>query len=212
MTRFLHPLGCHRGLRGGDVVAGERGGIDGRGSGQLGGGRHARWASSAVIESSSRGGARRRRRQRNRCGHRPAGRCRSGHRTELELAHRRGRGYVLCGNGIGRAQGHLRLGRRVAELAANGGWRRENRVQHPNALTRRSAARGQGKIFFSHDGAVGSCPPGDTPDPHAASADGRRSDTRGKGILERQMSGQTISLDGELRQAAQVLDPPRKFA
>ena len=189
MTRLVHPTGPHRGLRGGDVVAGERGGIDGRGSGQLGGGRHARRASCAVIESRSSGGARRRRGQRNRGGHRPAGRCRSGHRTELELVCRRGRGDICGGNGIGGTQGHFRLGRRGVGRAANGGGRRENRVQYPNALSRGSAAIGQGKIFFSHDGAVRSCPRRDTPDPHAAASNGRRSDTGGKGIIKRQVSG-----------------------
>ena len=212
MTSFLHPPGRHRGLRGRDGSAGERAGIDGRSSGQLGGGRHARWASCAVIESSSRGGTRRRRRQRNRGGHRPSGRCRSGQRTELQLVHRRGCSDVLGWNGIGRAQGHLRLCRRVAELTSNGGWRIENRVQHPNALARGSAARGQWQILFPSNISERIrptifryiCPRGDTPDPHVFragrvtgnSANLRPIHTGGKGILERrQVSGQQISLD-----------------
>ena len=52
----------------------------------------------------------------------------------------------------------------------------------------------------------------DTSDPHATSANGRRGDTGGKGRLVRQVSGQRISLDGELLQTVQVLDPQRKFA
>ena len=227
MTSFLHPTGRHSGLRGGDGIAGERAGIDGRGSYQVGGGRHVRRASCAVIESSSRGGACRRRRQRNRDGNRPCGSgcCRCGQRPELEPAVRRGRGDVLVGNGIGRPQGHLRLGRRVAERTSNRGWRSENRVQHPNALARGSAARGQWQILFPHDDTVRSCPRRDTPNEHVASANSRTTHLRNtdsvndhsthtgrKGVLERQISGQPISIDGEVTKIAQVLDPQRKFA
>ena len=171
MTGFLHPTGRHSGLRGGDGIAGEFVGIDGCGSAQFRGGRYASPASAGIESDEPREGARRR--SRNRDGHRPAGRCRSGHRTELEPVHRRGRGDVLGGNCIGGAQGQLRGGR-----AVKGGWRRESRVQLPNALSGGSAARGQGKIFFSHDDTVCSCPGRETPDEHVTSANGRTTHPR----------------------------------
>ena len=213
MTRLVRPAGRHRGLRGGDGIAHELVGIDGCGSAQFGGGRYARPATAGIESNKSREGAGRR--PRNRGGHRPSARCRSGQRTELQPVHRRGRGDVLRGNGIGRAQGQLRGGG-----AIKGGWRSENRVQLPNALSRRRTARGQWQIFFPGNGNVRSCPRRDTPDPHVVihgmvsgnSANLRTQHTGGKGILERQVSGQPISLDFDLKQSVHVLDPQRKFA
>ena len=205
MTSFLHPTGRHRGLRGGDGIAGELVGIDGCGSAQFRGGRYARPARAGIESDEPREGAGRR--PRNRDGHRPSGRCRCGHRTELEPAVRRSCGDILGRNGIGGAQGQLRGGG-----AIKGRWRSEGRVQHPNALARGRAAIGYIEILFPPDGTGSSCPRRDTPDEHVTSANGRRSDTGWKGIFERQVSGQQISLDGELLQTAQVLDPQRKLA
>ena len=171
MTRLIRPPGPHRGLRGGGGVAHERAGIDGCGSAQFRGGRYARPASAGIESDESREGAGRW--PRNRDGHRSAGRCRSGHRPKLEPVHRRGRGDVLVGNGVGGAQGQLRGSR-----AVKGGWRRESRVQHPNALARGRAAIRQGKIFFSHDDTVCSCPGRETPDEHVTSANGRTTHPR----------------------------------
>ena len=181
MTRFLHPTGRHRGLRGGDGIAHELVGIDGCGSAQFGGGRYARPSRPGIESDEPREGAGRRPRDRD--GHCPAARCRSGHRTELEPVHRRGCGDILGGNRIGGAQGQFRGGG-----AIKGRRRSESRVQHPNALSRRRAAIRHIKILFPPDGRGSSCPRRDTPDPHAASANGRRSDAGGKGILERQVS------------------------
>ena len=167
--------------------------------------RRARWA---VVESGELCRAGSSRSSRNRYGHHPSGRYLGGQRLELELVLFHGRGEVLLGNGIGRAQGQPRTGR-PARFEV---YRIENRIHRPNALGRGRAAIGQIQIFFPPDDSVRSCPPRDTPDPHAASANGRRSDTRGKGILERQVSGQQIFLDGEQHQTVQVLDPQRKFA
>ena len=220
MTSLVYPTSPHGGLRGGDGIAHELVGIDGCGSAQFRGGRYACPASAGIESDESREGAGRR--SRNRDGHRSAGRCRSGHRTELEPVHRRGCGDVGVGNGIGGAQGQLRGGRAVKR-----GWRRESCVQHPNALSRGSAAIGQGKILFPskfvetipRTHARMSCPLRDTPDPHVVhqrvtgkSANRHPSHTGGKGIIERQVSGQPISLDGESTETAQILDPQRKFA
>ena len=188
--------------------------------GQIGVCRYASTRCAGIESNESRGGGGRR--PRNRDGHRPTGRCRSGHRTELESVRRRGRGDVLCGDGIGRAQGQLRGGRRVGERTSNGGGRHENRVQRPNALCGGRAAIGQVKLFFPRNQIAiieptkgrFTCPLRDTPDPQRVGvwrfSNDRIGYTGGKGILERQVPGQQISGEGEAPQTAQVLDPQRK--
>ena len=172
--------------------------------------RRARWA---VVESDELCRAGSSRSSRNRYGHHPAGRYLGGQRLELELVLFHGRGEVLLGNGIGGAQGQPRTGR-IARFEA---YRIENRIHRPNALGRRRAAIGQWQIFFPPDDSVSSCPRGDTPNPHVGvgrvtirSANVRLRIPGGKGIRERQVSGQPISLDFEILQTAQVLDPQRK--
>ena len=189
--------------------------------------RIARRAQWAVVESGELCRAGGSRSPRNRYGHHPSGRYLGGQRLELELVLFHGRGEVLLGNGIGRAQGQPRTGR-PARFEA---YRIENRVQHPNALARRRAASGQGKIFFPSNMSERIrptifryiCPRRDTPNPHvfpaaerintANPANLRVAHPGGKGILERrQMSGQQISLDADLKQTVHVLDPQRKSA